>query len=76
MMRLIAPTSSVHRDSFARELLLALGREAIELRALIGVGLRPFGRDPALLAQPLQRGIQRARFDLGDRTSPDCARMV
>jgi hypothetical protein len=48
----------------ADELLLAIGRELVELGALVGLGLPPLRADPAALGQPLQRRIERAGLDL------------
>ena len=58
---------------FANELLLAFGREAIELRALVGLAHTPLGLQPSALHEALQRGIERAGFDLEQviRLRPD-----
>ena len=42
------------------------GREAVELRPLVRVGLAPRPGDPPFLGEPLERGIEGAGFDLQD----------
>src|SRR5436309_14827817 len=49
---------------FARELRLARGREAVELRALVRFALVPFPFEPPALHEPVQRGVEGTRFDL------------
>src|ERR687888_1977016 len=42
----------------AKELLPAFGRDAVELGALVRLGLTPLRRHPALLGEPLESGIE------------------
>src|SRR5256885_6655334 len=51
---------------FAQELFLSFGRESIELRPLVRVGLPPLRRDPPFLGEPLEGGIEGTGFDLQD----------
>src|SRR5258708_16376548 len=48
----------------ARQLRLARGREAVVLRALVRLAQIPFPFKPPALHEPMQSGVQGARFDL------------
>ena len=46
------------------ELLLAESGNAVELGALVALALLPFGRDPALTFEAMERWVKRACLDL------------
>ena len=48
---------------FGLELLAARLRQRVEARAAVVLRRAPFGRDPALVFEPVDRGIERALLD-------------
>src|SRR5213083_1666799 len=50
--------------AFVQELYLALWRQPVKLRALVGVRRLPVAFHPALLFKTMQRGIERSSLDL------------